>query len=142
MRVDDLIEFVLDALSADNLDPVGHALKGHESLVFDLEIQLRRKTDAAHHAQGVVGKGDARLQRGGDDAVFEVGQTIERIDEFSETLLVQADSHRIDGEITTVLIVFQRTVLTTGFPGVVTITLLRAPTNSTSYSLPFWRNLT
>ena len=58
---DDLVEFVLDALATDDLNPLCHPFQSHPGLILDLEVQLRRKTDTAHHTQGVVREGDVRL---------------------------------------------------------------------------------
>ena len=120
----DLVQFVLDALAADNLDTIRHPLQRLESLILYLEVQLGGKADAAHHPQGIVAESYAWLQRRSDDAVLEVSQPIKRINEFAESAMVQADSHRIDREVATVLIVLQRAVLHDGLSGVVTITLL------------------
>ena len=113
-RHHNLVQFHLNAFAAHNLDAVGHTLQCLESLVLNLEIQLRGKANATHHAQRVVAERDAGLQRRGYNAILQVGQSVERVYEFAETVLVQADGHRIDGEVATVLVVFQRPVLDDG----------------------------
>ena len=121
---DDLVEFVLDALAAHNLDTVGHPFQCLIGLLFNLEIQLRGETYAAHHAQRVVRKSDLRVKGCGDDTVFEICQSVEGIDEFTEAVFVQTDGHRIDGEVATVLVIFQSTVLHDGLTRVMTVALL------------------
>ena len=98
----------------DNLDTVSHALQGLKGLILNLEVQLRGKADAAQHAQGVVRESDLRVQRRSDDAVLQVCQSIERIDQFAKPRLVQADSHRINGKVTTILVVLQCSVIHNG----------------------------
>ena len=51
---DDLVEFVLDALTTDDTDPVGHTFKGHIGSLLYLEIQLGGKTHTTHHAQMAI----------------------------------------------------------------------------------------
>ena len=123
-REDDFVQFVLDTLAADDLDPVGHPLQRLERLVLDLEVQLGGKPYAAHHPQGIIRERDAGFQWSGDDAVLQIRQTVKGVDQFTEPVLVQTDSHRIDGEVATVLVILQRTVLNDGLTRVVTITLL------------------
>ncbi len=107
----DFVQFHLDALAADYLDAVSHVLQGLEGLIFNLEIQLGGKADAAHHAQRVVREGNLGVQGSGDDAVFQVGNAIEWVYQLAKAAPVQADGHCIDGEVATVLVVFQRAVL-------------------------------
>ena len=123
-RKDDLVEFVLDTLATHDLDSVGHALQGHKGFFLNLEVKLGGKTNASHHAQRVVAEGDAWLQWGGNDTILQVGQAIERVNQFAKAIFVQTDGHRVDGKVATVLIVLQRTILDNGFTGVVTVALL------------------
>ena len=120
----DFVELDGDALATDDADAVGHALQALEGFVLNLEIQLGGKADAAHHAQGVVGECHLGVEGRGDDAVLEVGNAVEGVDELSEAAAVQADSHRIDGEVATVLVVLERAVLDDGFARVVAVALL------------------
>ena len=111
---DDLVQLVLDALPTDNLDAVGHPFEGLEGLVLYLEVELGGEADAAHHAQGVVGEGDLWVEGRSDDAILEVGQSVEGVNELAETVTVQADGHRVDGEVAAVLVILQRAVLHDG----------------------------
>ena len=122
-RHDNLVELHLDALTADNLDAVGHALQCLEGLVLYLEVQLRGKADAAHHAQGVVAEGDVWLKGCGYDAILQVGQAVEGVYQFAKAVFVQADGHCVDGEVATVLIVLQGTVLDNGLARIVAVAL-------------------
>ena len=124
LRKNNLVKLVLDTLAAHNLDSVGHALQGHKGFLLNLEVKLCGKTDASHHAQGIIAKGDAWLQRGSNDTILQVGQAIKRVDQLAKTLLVQADGHGIDSKVATVLIVLQRSVFDNRFTGVVTVALL------------------
>ena len=121
---DDLVQFVLDALAAHDLDTVGHPLQRLIGLLLDLEIQLRGETHTAHHPQRIVRESDFRVEGCGDDAVFEICQPVEGINEFAETVFIQTDGHRIDGEVAAVLIVLQSTILHDGFTRIVAVTLL------------------
>ena len=120
----DLVELVLDTLTTHDLDSVDHALECDEGLILYLEIQLGGETDASHHAQGVVGEGDIGLQGRGDDTILEIGQTIEGVYQFAEAVFVQADGHRIDGEVATVLVVLKCAVFDDGLTGITAVTLL------------------
>ena len=124
---DNLVEFILDTFATDDIYPVGHTYECIPCLILYLEVQLGGETYAPHHPQGVVAEGDIRFKGSGDDTVFEVSQAIEGVDEFSEAVFIQAYRHSIDGEVTTVLVVFEGTVLNDGFPGVVAVALLTRP---------------
>ena len=123
-RHDNLVEFHLDTFATDNLDTVGHAFQSLEGLILNLEVQLGGKTDATHHTQWVITECDTRLQRSGDDTILQVGQAIEGVYQFTEAALIQANSHRIDRKIATVLVILQRTILHNGFSRVMAIALL------------------
>ena len=122
-RHDNLIKLHFDTFTADNPDTVGHAFKGLEGLVFNLEVQLGGETNATHHAQRVIAEGDARFQGRGNNTIFQISQTIEGIYQFAEATLIQTDCHRIDGKVTAVLVIFQRAILNNGFSRIVTIAL-------------------
>ena len=123
-RHDNLVEFHLDTFATDNLDTVGHAFQGLEGLILNLEVQLGGKTDATHHTQWVITECDTRLQRSGDDTILQVGQAIKGVNQFTKTVLIQADSHRINRKVATVLIILQRTILHDRLTRIVTIALL------------------
>ena len=122
-RHDNLVELHLDTLATDYLDAVGHALKGSEGLILYLEIELGGKADAAHHAQRIVAEGDVGVEGCGDDAVLEVGETVEGVDEFAKAAVVEADGHGVDGEVATVLVVLEGAVLDDRFARVVAVAL-------------------
>ena len=126
-RHDNLVQLVLDTLAAHYFYTVGHALQRLKRLWLYLKVQLRCKTDASHHAQWVVAKGDARLQGRGYDAILQISQSVKRINQFTKTCFVQTDGHRVDGEVATILIVLQRTILYDRFARVVTVALLASP---------------
>ena len=113
-REHDFVELDGNALATDNFYTRGHALKTREGLLLDLEVQLGSETDAAHHAQGIVGERHLRVEGRGDDTVLEVGNAVEGVDEFTETTAVQTDSHRIDGEVAAILVVLEGTILDNG----------------------------
>ena len=120
---DDFVELVADALATDNFQSVGITAQCVFGLFLDEESELCGKAHAAHHAQGVVAESDVGVERRADNAVFKVGQTIERVYEFAEAVVVQTDGHRVDGEVTPVLVVFQRSVFHDGFARVAAVAL-------------------
>ncbi len=126
-RHHNLVEFVLDALSADNLYTVGIAFEGRKSLVLNVEVELCGKTYAAQHAQRVVGKGDIGVERRADDAVLEIVDAVERVNQLTETVAVETHGHGIDGEVAAVLIVFKRAVLYHRLARVVAVALAARP---------------
>ena len=85
---------------------------------------MRGKPYAAHHAQRVVAERDVRIKRSTDGTFLQVIQTVERVYQFSEACLVQADCHGIDGEVSAVLVIFQRAVFHYRLAAVVAIRLL------------------
>ena len=123
-REHDFVELDGNALATDYLDTVSHALQTHKGFLLNLEVQLGGETDAAHHAQGVIGKRHLGVEGRGNDAVLEVGNAVERVDELAETAAVQTDSHRINGEVAAILVVLERTVLDNGLSRVVAVALL------------------
>ena len=123
----DLVQFHLNTLAADDLDAVGHALQSFKRLVFDLEVQLGGKADTTHHAQRVVAERHLWVKWGGYDTILQVGNTIKWVHQLTEASLVQTDSHRIDGEVATVLVVLQRAVLNYRLARIVAVALLTCP---------------
>ena len=122
-RHDDLVQLDHDALATHYLDALGHALQPFEGLVLNLEVQLGGEAYAAHHAQGVVAEGDVGVKGRGDDAVLKVGKAVKRVDQLAEAVMVQADGHRVDGEVAPVLVVLQRAVLHDGLARVMAVAL-------------------
>ena len=82
-RKHDFIEFVDNAFRRDDLYAFAVALQRFERLFLDLKIELRGKSHAAHHAKRVVTEGNVRIERCGHDAIFQIIETSERIDELS-----------------------------------------------------------
>ena len=119
----DFVQLVGDALPTDDVQPFGIPFECVERLFFNHEVQLGSEAYAAEHAQRVVGESDIRVERCAYDAVLQVVETSERIDEFAEALFVQANRHRVDGEIASVLVILQRTVFHDGFARSTVITL-------------------
>ena len=73
--------------------------------------QLRGKSHAAHHAQGVIAEGHIGVERGADEAVLHVEQTIEGVGELTEALGIEAHGQGVDGEVAAVLVILKGTVL-------------------------------
>ena len=84
---------------------------------------MRGKTDGAHHAERVVGKGDVGVEGGADDALLHILYAAERVQQFAVPLFVETDSQRIDSEIAAVLVFLQGAVLYNGIAGIVAVTL-------------------
>ena len=118
----DFIQFICDALAADDFDAFRIALQSLESIIIDEEFELGGKSHAAHHAQRVVAEGDVRVERGTDNAVFHVCQTVERVYEFAKTVGIETYRQGINREITTVLVIFQRAIFHDRFARIVAIT--------------------
>ena len=126
-RQDNLVEFILNTFATHDTDSVCHALKGHIRLFFYLEVKLGGESHASHHTQGIIRKSDIWFQGRGDDTILQVGQSVKRIDKFPETLAIQTDGHGIDGEVTTVLVVFQGSVFNNRLAGIVAVALFPCP---------------
>ena len=120
-REHDFVKLVDDTLGADDAYAFAVSPEGCEGLFFNLETKLRGKAHATHHAQRVVAESDVGVEGCGDDAVLEVKQAVERVDEFAKACLVEAYRHGIDGEVAAVLVVFKGTVLHDGFSRVVAV---------------------
>lgn len=123
-RGHNLVELLHDALAADNLDALGIAAQGVEGLVFDVEVELGGKPDAAQHAQRVVREGDVGVEGGAYDAVLHIVHAVKGVYEFAEAVVVEADGKGVDGEIASVLVVFQRSVLDMRLAAVVAVAFL------------------
>ena len=120
---DDFVQLHLDTLSADDFYAIGHVLQGLEGTFLYLKFQLGGKAYAAHHAQGVVAEGHLRVERRGDDAVLQVGKTVEGVYQLAETVGIETDGHGVDGKVAAVLVILQRTVLNDGLARITTIAL-------------------
>lgn len=119
-----LVQLFSNALATDDFQSVGIAGKCFTGLILYLEVELCGKAHTTHHAKGIVAERDVGVERSGNNAILQVGHAIERVYQLSETLLVQAYCHSIDGKVATVLVVLQRSVLHMGFATVMAIALL------------------
>ena len=126
-RKDDLVEFGGDAFARDDPDALRVAADGLEGLLLDRKAQLRSEPHGAHHAQGIVRKGDVGIARRADDALLEVGHPVERVDQLAERGLVQRPRHGVDREIAPPLVVLQRSGLDLGFARIARIGLPAGP---------------
>ena len=135
-RHHDFVELYLDTLATDNTDAICHALKGLEGFLLNPEVELGSKADAAHHTQGVVAESDFRVEGRSNDAVLEVGNTVKGIYQLTKALTIQTDSHGIDGEVATVLVVFQGTILDDRLARVVAIALATGTDELNFYLVP------
>ena len=123
----DLHQFLGDALAGDDADASGIAPDGFKCLGVDVKIQLGGKTHGPHHPQRVVAEGDVRVKRRADDAAFHIADTVKGVQQFAETVLVQADGHRIDGEVAAALVVVQGAVFDNGVAALAMIGLAACP---------------
>jgi hypothetical protein len=80
--VDELDQFLADALGGDDLDAVGHLGHGEPDVVVNRHAELGRKPGRAHHAQGIVGEGRFRGAGRGELGGVEVADAAERIHQF------------------------------------------------------------
>ncbi len=119
-----LVQLVLYPLTADNLYPLGIALKSIEGLRLNVEVQLRGKPHATHHAQRVVAEGYVGVERRAYNAVLQVIKPVKGIHQLAKPRLVKAYRHCIDGEIAAVLVVLQRAVLHNRLTRVALVALL------------------
>ena len=126
-RSDDLVEFVDDALLGDDLDALGIAGKRLEGLLLDVEVELCGKAYATHHAQGVVAKGHIGVERGADEAVLHVKQSIKGIGELTEAVGIETHGQGVDGEVAAVLVILEGAILDDGLARVVRVGLLTGP---------------
>ncbi len=105
------IEFLRDALTTNDLDALGIARERLKCLILNIELQLRGKAHTAHHAQRIVAEGHVGVEWRADDAILQVVDAVEGVNEFTEAVAVETHREGVDGEVATVLVVFQRTVL-------------------------------
>ena len=81
-----------------------------KGFLFDDELQLRSKTDRAHHAKRIVVERFVRIYRGSDEAVPQILHATKRIHEHSVPILIQAPRHCVDREVSALLIVLKRPI--------------------------------
>ena len=91
--------------------------------VINIKIELGGKTDTPHHAKWVIAEGDVRVKWCTDCTLFQIIHSAEWVYQFAETFFVEAYRHCIDGEITSVLVVFQCSVFHYRLAAVVAIRL-------------------
>ena len=123
-RQHDFVELIDDSLSGNDLDAFFVAFERLEGLFLNLEIKLSGKSHAAHHTEWVVAERDVGIQRRGHDAIFQIVDSAEWINEFAEPVRVETDRQRIDGKVAAALVVLQCTVFDNRFARIVRVTLL------------------
>ena len=109
-RKDDLIQLIHNTLFRDDRDALLVPFDRIESVGIDKESQLAGKADGTHHAQRIVTKRNIRIERRTDQQIIHIGQAIERIDQFTIPVLIQAKRQSVDRKVTAVLVVFERPV--------------------------------
>lgn len=72
------------------------------------EFKLRCETYGAHHAQRVVAEGYFRVERSPYYTLFQVRESVESVNEFSERIGVDAYGHRVNGEVAARYVVVER----------------------------------
>ena len=112
---DDFVEFGGDALGRDDAESAGVALDGVEGFGEDVELELGGETDGAHHTEGVVAEGDVGVEGGAYEALVEVADAAEGVEELPEGVVVERYGHGVDGEVAPVLVVLEGAVLHNGF---------------------------
>ena len=132
-----LVELHDDTFCTHNFKALAVAPEGFEGFLFNLEMQCRGKAHTAHHAQRVVAEGDVGVEGRGDDAVFDVHHATEGVNEFAQTVVVEADGQGIDGEIAAVLVVLQRAVLNDRLARIVGIAFAACTYEFHLLTLPF-----
>lgn len=110
----DFVELIGNTLLRDDADSLGVSFDGLEGGEIEVETELAGKSDAPHHAEGVVGEGDVGVEGCADDALFHVVEASEWVEEFSVTSFVEADGECVDGEIASVLIVSEGAIFDDG----------------------------
>jgi hypothetical protein len=99
------VEFIHDAFHGYNGKPAVVAYDGFKRIVFDRKPELRSKTDGTHHAQGIIAIGDIGIEGSTDYFFPEVIYTVERVNQLTVIMRVQANGHGVDGEIAPVLVI-------------------------------------
>ena len=85
------------------------------------------ESHATHHAQRVVAERNIGIERRGHDAIFQIVEPSERIDELSQVAGVETDGKGVDGEIAAALIVVERAVFYNRLARIVGIALFACP---------------
>ena len=121
-----LVELVGYALLREYVQPAGHAPHGVHGFRHDAEDmsggrELGRETHRAEHPERIVGIGRVRVERRAYHAVGEVPYASERVHQLAEAVLLERERHRIDREVTALLVVLQRAVLDYGLAGLAAV---------------------
>ena len=119
-----LVHFFLNALTAYYLQAVGITTECLTRFFLNLKIELSGKSHTAKHAQRVVGKSDIWIKRCCYNTVFHIKYAIKWVNEFTEAITVKTNCQRINGEITTVLVVFKSSIFNMRLTAIVTIAFL------------------
>ena len=127
LRAHDFVHLFLNPLSRDYSDAFFVSFESVESLVVDKEVELCGEPYASHHSERVVRESDVRVERRPHDAVFEVVDAVEWVNKLAEAFFVQTDSHCVDGEIASVLVVFECSVFYNGLSRVVAVAFFSCP---------------
>ena len=61
-----------------------HSLHASKSFVGNDKVEPRGEADAPEHTKWVVGEGYVGIERCSDDAILEVGEATEGVDEVAE----------------------------------------------------------
>ena len=126
-RLNDLIQFRSNSFGRNDLDALFIGVNRLKRGGFNYKIKLGGKTNGPHHAQGVVRKSFSRIQGRTDDFALQITQTVKRIDNVAKISFVQTNGQCINGEIASILIVFQTAILYGGLARIVAIGLLAGP---------------
>ena len=90
-------------------------------------MELCCKSYASHHPQRVVAEGYLGFQRCADEVVFQIGNAVKGIDDFSKVLFVEAYAECVDGEVPALQVFLQGAFLNDGFPGIVAVAFPACP---------------
>ncbi len=119
-----LVQLLCNTFPADNLQSFDIAAKGIFCLRLDIKAQLRGETHTTKHTQRIVRESNIWIQRRPYQSVFQVVQAVKGIYQFAKTFMIQADGHRIYGEVSPLLIIFQGTVFHHRLARIMTIAFL------------------
>jgi hypothetical protein len=125
-----LVELFRYTFSANDFDTLSITFKSLEGLVLDKEVEACGEADATEHSQRVVREGDVWIERRADDSVVKVVDASEWVNEFAKAILVQTDSHCVNGEVATILIVLKSSVL---YDRLARVTLIALPTSADEF---------
>ena len=121
-REQHLVEFLGDPLHREYAEAVRHTAHRVKGFLNYSELQLRSgklgcEAHGPEHTQRVIRIGRVRVERSADNAVCEVADAPERVNQLSEGVFLKGESHCIDGEIAPELVVTQGAVFHYGLAG-------------------------